>query len=589
MSQDYRSVESILALDCGSTNTQALLLDQVGSEYRLVARSQAPSTVEPPWNDVMVSVRQAVGQLSRITGWPLLDERGQILTPEYQAGGVDAVVAVLSASEPLRAVLAGIMHDVSLASARQALATSYTVIDGVISLDRRHRGRHIVNDDFEGQVTLIRELMPDAIVLVGGIDGGASRPVLQSARALALACSTLSQSDRPPILYAGNAELRPAVAEVVGADAELRAVDNVRPSLEQEHPAALQAEIEELYHNRKMERLPGFGTLASWSLVQVQPAAKAFGYSVEYLARLYGINVLGVDVGGASGTVATMVEEQLDLIVRSDLGLSYNAARLLEHVPAESILRWLPFEMESAELSNVLHNKALRYRTIPQTRQELLVEQAVAREIIRLTVADLQARWSQRAPSAKDHLLPKFHLIVGAGGVLAQAPNYGQAALILLDALQPVGVSGLAVDQVRLMAPLGAAAMANPLAASQVMEQDALLNLGTVVAPVGTAREGDVALVLKIDYPDGRSLEVEVAYGSLEIIPLPPGQTVDMELRPTRRFDVGLGTKGQAGTTKVEGSILGIIIDARGRPLPIAADPEKQREKMQRWLWDMGS
>jgi hypothetical protein len=231
----------------------------------------------------------------------------------------------------------------------------------------------------------------------------------------------------------------------------------------------------------------------------------------------------------------------------------------------------------------------LRYRTIPQTRQELLLEQAVAREIIRLTVADLQSRWAQRAPSAYEHFLPKFHLIVGAGGVLAHAPNYGQVALALLDALQPVGVSGLAVDQVRLMAPLGAAAMVNPTAAAQIMEQDALLNLGTVVAPMGTAREGDVALILKIEYRDGRSLEVEVAYGSLEIIPLPPGQTVDMELRPTRRFDVGLGTKGQAGTTKVEGSILGIIIDARGRPLPTAEDPEKQREKMQRWLWDMGS
>jgi hypothetical protein len=82
---------------------------------------------------------------------------------------------------------------------------------------------------------------------------------------------------------------------------------------------------------------------------------------------------------------------------------------------------------------------------------------------------------------------------------------------------------------------------------------------------------------------------VEVPYGSLEVIPLPSGHTANLELRPTRRFDVGLGTKGQAGTTKVEGGIIGIIIDARGRPLPLAEDPELQREKMQRWLWDMGS
>jgi hypothetical protein len=186
-------------------------------------------------------------------------------------------------------------------------------------------------------------------------------------------------------------------------------------------------------------------------------------------------------------------------------------------------------------------------------------------------------------------LLPKFHLIVGGGGVLSNVPNYGQAALILLDALQPVGVSGFALDKVGLVAPLGAVAMVNPMAAAQTMEYDALLNLGTVVAPVGTAREGEIALTFKIEYEDGRSLEVEVPYGSLEVIPLAPGKTATLELRPTRRFDVGLGTKGQAGTTKVEGGIIGIMIDARGRPLPIAEDPEVQREKMQRWLWDMGS
>ena len=160
---------------------------------------------------------------------------------------------------------------------------------------------------------------------------------------------------------------------------------------------------------------------------------------------------------------------------------------------------------------------------------------------------------------------------------------------MLLDALQPVGVSGLALDKARLLGPLGGAAMVQPALAAQVMERDALLNLGTVVAPVGTAREGDIALTFKIDYQDGRSLRVEVPYGSLEVIPLAPGQTADMELRPTRRFDVGLGMRGQAGTTKVEGGLMGIIIDARGRPLPLPDDPDERREKMQRWLWDVGS
>ena len=580
--------ESILAIDCGSTTTQASLFGQVGGEYRFIAKGEAPSTVEPPWNDLMASVRQAIWQLSEVTGWLLLDDRGQLITPERQNGGVDAVVATTSASEPLRLVLVGIMRDVSLASARRAIGMSNAVVDGLVSMDRRGSG--VLNSDIGGQVRLINELKPDAVVIVGGVDDGASRPVLQSVEAMALACSALPPSAlRPPLIYAGNSGLREQVAEIVGDQAELRAVDNVRPSLEGENLWALQAEIEELYRQRKLERLPGYGTLAAWTPLRVLPTATAFAYTIQYLARLDGINVLGVDVGGATTTVASVLDEQADLLIRSDLGLSHSAAGILDHVPVESIVRWLPFEIEPVEISNALYNKAIQNRTVPQTRQDLLLEQAVAREVIRLSLAEMALRWSHGGSLLYQGLVPAFDLIVGGGGVLSNVPSYGQAALILLDAVQPIGVFELALDKARLVAPLGAVAALNPLVASQVVARDALLSLGTVVAPIGSAREGETALSFEIEYEDGRSLEVEVAYGSLEVIPLPAGQVANLKLKPTRRFDVGLGVKGMAGETPAQGGVLGIIIDARGRPLPIAADPEQQREKMQRWLWDMGS
>jgi uncharacterized protein (TIGR01319 family) len=589
MPQETLSTESILALDCGSTTTQALLIDRVNGEYRLLARTEAPSTLESPWNNIADSVRQAVTEMSELTGWPLLNERGQIISPQYQLGGVDAVVVITSASTPLRLVLAGVMRDISLVSARRALSTTYALVEGVVSLDRRDDGSHSVNDDIQGQIDLLQRLRPDAVVIVGGIDGGASRPVLEVAEAVAIANFTMPQSNRPPIIYAGNTGLRSQVAEIVGAEAELRAIDNVRPSLQMENPGPLQVEIEGLYRERKLERLPGLSTLSSWSPVPVLPAAKAFAYSIEYLAQLDGINVLGVDVGGGATSAAAVVDEKLDLTIRSDLGLSYNAARLLDSVPVESISRWLPFEMEESEIRNFLANKSIHYRTLPQTRQELLLEQAMVREILGLTLNDMMTCWPQGTSRLYPDLLPKFHLIVGSGGAMANTPQYGQAALMLLDALQPVGVTGIVLDRFRLLAPLAAVAMVNPLAAAQAMERDALLHLGTVVAPVGTAREGDIALTFKIEYEDGRSLEVEVRYGSLEVIPLATGQTATLTLRPTRRFDVGLGTKGQAGTTKVEGGIIGIIIDARGRPLPMVEDPKDRQARMQRWLWDMGS
>lgn len=591
MAHDFQMPsESILAIDCGSTITQVALFGQVAGEFRFIGRGQAPSTVEPPWNDVMASVRQAIQQLSEVTGWSFLNDQGQLITPERQNGGVDTVVATTSASEPLRLVLTGIMRDVSLASARRAIGMSSAVVEGLVSVDRRNGGT--LNSDIGGQVRLINELMPDAIVIVGGIDGGASRPVLQSVEAVTLACSALPENLRPPLIYAGNTAMREQVAEIVANQAELRAVDNVRPSLDVENLWPLQTEIDELYRLRKMERTPGLGTLAAWTPLQMLPTATAFAHTIEYLARTArpgGVNALGVDVGGSTTTLASVVDEQVDLLVRSDLGLSYNAAGILDHVPVESIMRWLPFEIQPGDVSNALHNKTIYHRTLPQTRQDLLLEQAVAREVIRLSLADLSTHWPHGKSLIYQGLVPAFQLIVGTGGVLSNVPTYGQAALILLDAVQPVGVFSLALDKARLVASLGAVAAVNPLAASQVASRDALLYLGTVVAPIGSAREGETALSFKIEYEDGRSLEVEVAYGSLEVIPLPAGQIANLELRPTRRFDVGWGVKGKAGKTEVQGGILGIVIDARGRPLPMAADLEQQREKIQRWLWDMGS
>lgn len=587
MTLEFSSIESVLALDCGSTTTKAFLINRVDGQFRLIARGIAPSTVEPPWNDVTASARHAIEQLTEVTGWRFLDQKSQIISPQHQEAGVDAVIATTSTSEPLRLVLTGLVGDVSLDSARRALSASHAVVEGVVSLDRRDDS--ILNSDFEAQVRLIQETKPDLVLMVGGIDGGASRPILQTAEAVALACSAMPATARPSIVYAGNAELRTEIAEIVGTGAELRAVDNVRPNMETENPGPLQAEIEELYHQSKMERLPGFGTLADWSPVQVAPTATAFAQTIQYLARLNGISVLGMDIGGTATTIATVVDEQFDLTIRNDLGLSYNVGRLLEFTSVESISRWLPFEMDPVEVQNAIYHKALHHHTLPQTREDLLLEQALAREILRLTVAGISPQWPAGPSRLYRDLPPKFHLIVGRGGVLANAPSYGQTALMILDALQPVGVTGLALDKTGLLAPLGAVATANSLMAEQVMERDALLNLGTVVAPVGTAREGEIALTFRIDYQDGRSLEVEVPYGSLEVIPLPTGQTATLELRPSRRFDVGLGRKGQAGSTKVEGGIVGIVVDARGRPLPMIEDPDEQRDRMQRWLWDMGS
>jgi hypothetical protein len=580
-------IESILAADCGSTMTKVILIDVADGQYRFVARGEALSTIEPPQADVLLGVRHAIGQIEEATGRLLLDEKGQLITPEQASGnGVDAFVATTSAASPLRLILAGLTRDVSIESARRAISSTYALVEDTISLDD---GAQRERRSAEARIRVLQRHQPDAVLIVGGTDGGATAPVADMAEVVALACSIMDGAARPQIVFAGNKEARPLVEEILGGGGELRAVDNVRPALDVENLAAAREEMDTLYRDRKVARIPGFGGLSAWSSVAVLPTARAFGYLIQYLARQYALNVVGVDIGGATVTVASVIDGHFTSVSRNDLGLSHNVTRVSTEAGFENILRWLPFDMEVTEAHNIIANKQLRPTTVPQTRRDLLLEQAIAREALRLALVEARQSWAGRPSAPYPELFPFSDLIVGGGGVLAHASHYGQAALILLDALQPIGVSNMALDVTSMSAPLGVTATIEPLAAAQVVERDGFLSLGTVVAPVGTAREGEIALQLKITYEDGRALEMEVPYGSLEVLPLSAGHKATLELRPTRKFDIGLGAKGKGATTELEGGAVGVIIDARGRPLTLPATRGEQQAKIQEWLWGVGS
>jgi hypothetical protein len=52
-------IRTILATDCGSTTTKAILIEKQGDVYRQTIRGEAPTTVEAPFDDVTVGVLNA--------------------------------------------------------------------------------------------------------------------------------------------------------------------------------------------------------------------------------------------------------------------------------------------------------------------------------------------------------------------------------------------------------------------------------------------------------------------------------------------------------------------------------------------------
>ena len=139
--------ESLLALDVGASTTRAVLFDVVEGEYRFVAAGYARTTAEAPHKDVSIGARAAISNLQNVTGRTLLDRNQALIAPTQSDGsGVDAVVSTLSAGPTLKAVVVGLLNDVSLESGRRLTETIYArVIDSIGLNDKRRPDQQLDN------------------------------------------------------------------------------------------------------------------------------------------------------------------------------------------------------------------------------------------------------------------------------------------------------------------------------------------------------------------------------------------------------------------------------------------------------------
>jgi len=203
-----------------------------------------------------------------------------------------------------------------------------------------------------------------------------------------------------------------------------------------------------------------------------------------------------------------------------------------------------------------------------------MIEHATAREALRLVMHQAY----NKPPS-----LP-WNMIIGAGKPLTGAPQAAHAVMLLLDGLEPWGVTTLLLDKSSIVHMLGSIAAVEPEAAVQITEHDTFLNLGTVIAAAGLSTPNKPALRLTVTYPDKRKVERVVLFGQIDTLPLPAGQKAFVEIRPVRHLDIGLGQPGRGAVAEVEGGLLGIIIDARGRPLQLADKNNDRQRQIQQWL-----
>lgn len=629
MSNDVRR---IVATDCGSTTTKAILIEKspTTGEYRLVARGEAPTTVERPFEDVTIGVMNSITELEEITeevvpqgynvGRRKLLKDGKVhrLLKEGKAtaqstgemDGADLYVSTSSAGGGLQMMVAGVVKEMSAESAeRAALGAGAILMDTLATNDGRK--------DYQ-KVERLRQLRPDIILMSGGTDGGNVDLLVEMAEIVRRADPKPRFGDmKLPVIFAGNREARDKVGAVLGTDISLQIVDNLRPTLDKENLGPAREEIHEMFLEHVMQQAPGYSKLLDWTSEEVMATPNAVGKLLKEYAEQEGVNVLGVDIGGATTDVFSVFqnfqgERIYNRTVSANLGMSYSICNVLKEAGIENIARWLPFNIDPAEVRNRLRNKMIRPTTIPQTYEDLLIEHAVSREALRLAfehhkslARDLTGNQQQRDigqifdQQASGQTLVKMmalDMVIGSGGVLSHAPRRAQSALMMMDAYQPEGITMLTVDSIFMMPHLGVLSQHLYEAAKEVFERDCIVRIGTCIAPVGTGKDGDACVRVH-----GSGIDVSVPFGEIKVVEYKDSMGDTITVEPAKGFDVGAGpgkpvtvkkfdqSRGHRDQTTnlIEGTV-GLIIDTRGRPFNIALDMPNRVEKLRKWLGAFG-
>ncbi|OGD44343.1 hypothetical protein A3K69_07595, partial [Candidatus Bathyarchaeota archaeon RBG_16_57_9] len=531
---------------------------------------EAPTTVEAPALDVTAGVLNAVSEIESKTGETLIQSGAPAsLTP---------LLCTSSASGGLHMVVAGLIKRISTESAQRAALGA-----GALLMDQ-----YAVDDSRPPYIKVsgLRSQKPDILLLAGGIDGGAVNQVLDMAKIIEDADvePRFGSEYQLPLIYAGNAEIRDKVSGVLDPKKyAIKAVENVRPVIDRENLGPAREGIYDAYMEHVIVHSPGYEKLRTWAKDRILPTQAVVGRMLYAYAQRTGANLLAVDVGGETTDVYSVYRGIFNRSLNAGVGLTYGISNVVKEAGVANVQRWLPPTIDERTLRNTVGNMMIR-QPESLTEEEALIQAAVAREAIRLGVEqhkDIASRLKgvhidrNLSDLFNQALEPTYidmantQAIIGKGDVF-MTQGYEQSAMILLDALQPEAVTQLYVDDSSIMAHLGSLQGLDAESALDLFLSRCVKCLGTVISPRGRARAGEEALRITVD-PSGMKTQHTVRYGEVKVLPLKEASTVELMLQPYKA-DLGAG-RGKPMTKNVAGGVLGVIVDARGRPLERASGP----------------
>jgi hypothetical protein len=539
----------ILTIHVDDIHSRTMLYDLVGDRYQLMGIATTATTLRTSGWDLNFGVRLALEELQAVTGRILLDVHKGLIQPVSRDGkGINHCHLTIAFNPPTKIFIVGLSKDPLLQYALRAVKMSGPHDLTTRYLDRISNPANLIDD--------VLTILPDIVIMVVGSEQ-IDRFTEQNLELLQLLLSQVPEEIRPEILCFDKPD--------TGLDQILFKV-----------------------YGRK---IPGLSDLVKITKANVWTEPAAFLELALFLNRPDSNHksMLGISLNTMNANIVAASEGKVAIETISPTRAAHYPVHEFNLTFVESIHSWLGVsEITADQILDYIANKMLYPASLPLTASDVAIEYAWAR----VTLQELKNKMLEDLPSelhTQDGLIQNVEPILLTGAFPLNHANPAHTCLMALDGLQPLGITTLLIDPENQAVSIGTIAEINSNIATQLIDAGSFTHLATLISLAGKASPGTPVLRVKAIFDDGHEMNLDVKQGDLQSIPVPPGRTARLHLQPFHRYNVGLGGAGRGGELGVDGSILGVVIDGRGRPVQVPANPIRRNELFRKWLWMLGS
>jgi hypothetical protein len=555
-----------LVIDLDHQSARAIYIGQAEGQYRLISAAAVQSTAMPPIDDISVGARQALRVIEEHTSQQVVGPEGVVI-PASGEFGVDLVAITGHPVAPIRLSVVAIGASPLTAQLVASARRTSTVIDVLTERVRTSDGV------FSGALLEqgIRYFRPDALVLIEGDTAG---------NEWTSATGTLSQLVDEGIvnlvIIVAADQFQQQAAQALGDRADLRGIDPAEftPA---DIASALEAELHALYE----ARVDTHALVAATEPVRYVSRIRAGDLVTRFLARRGNQAVVALDLSDGL-MIHWATPEVSDVMVRPDMDLSRNIRTILSS-EWQRVGQWLPFQLSSEEIAHWVLNRALRPTSMAESTHDMAVERAILIELAR-------SAWTAMAASSD----ARIDVIV-AGHPFSTMRSAPLAAITLLDIFQPDPASGIVdivLDVDGLMPAAGAIGERSPAMAADLVENDLLSPFAAALIVKGNGNDGELAARGQVQYENGETTRFSVTNGSIHRLDFIPGQNAKVTVMCESGYSIGgqqqfpdlnVGWNGDLRPGEV-----GLLIDARNRPVRMPSDAGSRASRTSNWLEDIG-